>query len=43
VQRDYAVEWRFTSLRLINAGVDYDTLFPAGSEAGQPPACGCSG
>ena len=33
-QRDYAVDWRFISLRLINAGVDYDSHFPAGYEAG---------
>src|ERR1700728_1934171 len=33
-QRDYAVDWRFISLRLINAGVDYATHFPAGYEDG---------
>jgi hypothetical protein len=33
-QRDYAVDWRFISLRLINADVDYDSHFPAGYEAG---------
>jgi hypothetical protein len=33
-QRDYAVDWRFISLRLINAGVDYDSHFPAGYEEG---------
>jgi 2-hydroxychromene-2-carboxylate isomerase len=33
-QRDYAVEWRFISLRLINASVDYGAHFPAGYEAG---------
>ena len=27
-QRSYAVDWRFISLRLINAEVDYDTHFP---------------
>jgi 2-hydroxychromene-2-carboxylate isomerase len=27
-QRHYAVDWRFISLRLVNAGVDYDTQFP---------------
>jgi 2-hydroxychromene-2-carboxylate isomerase len=27
-QRDYIVDWRFISLRLINAGVDYDSHFP---------------
>jgi hypothetical protein len=33
-QRDYAVDWRFISLRLINADVDYDARFPAGYEYG---------
>jgi hypothetical protein len=33
-QRDYAVDWRFISLRMINADVDYDGHFPAGYEAG---------
>jgi hypothetical protein len=33
-QRDYAVEWRFISLRLINADVDYAASFPAGEEEG---------
>jgi len=33
-QRDYVVEWRFISLRLINADVDYGTSFPAGEEDG---------
>ena len=33
-QRDYAVEWRFISLRLVNAHVDYDTHFPPEYEAG---------
>ncbi len=32
--RDYTVEWRFISLRLINADVDYDSHFPADYEAG---------
>jgi hypothetical protein len=27
-QRDYAVDWRFISLRLINSHLDYDTHFP---------------
>lgn len=27
-QRDYTVDWRFISLRLINAHLDYDTHFP---------------
>ena len=31
-QRDYTVDWRFISLRLINADVDYDMHFPAGYE-----------
>jgi hypothetical protein len=33
-QRDYTVDWRFISLRVINADVDCDTHFPAGYEAG---------
>jgi hypothetical protein len=33
-RRDYAVDWRFISLRLINAGIDYDSHFPAGYEEG---------
>ena len=33
-QRDYTVDWRFISLRMINAAVDYDSHFPSGYEAG---------
>src|SRR6202023_510829 len=33
-QRDYAVDWRFISLRMINAAVDYGSHFPPGYEAG---------
>jgi 2-hydroxychromene-2-carboxylate isomerase len=33
-RRDYRVEWRFVSLRLLNARVDYAAQFPAGYEAG---------
>src|SRR4051794_21937401 len=33
-QRDLAVEWRFISLRLLNAHVDYDAQFPPEYEAG---------
>jgi hypothetical protein len=33
-QRDYCVDWRFISLRMINSNVDYDSHFPAGYEAG---------
>ncbi|MFC5931917.1 hypothetical protein D6T64_02090 [Cryobacterium melibiosiphilum] len=33
-QRDYTVDWRFISLRLINARVDYDAQFPPEYEAG---------
>ena len=33
-QRDYAVDWRFISLRMINSHVDYDSHFPAGYEEG---------
>ena len=37
--RDYAVDWRFISLRMINADVDYDRRFPAGYEAGHGRWC----
>lgn len=33
-QRNYTVDWRFISLRLINADVDYDAHFPPEYEAG---------
>ncbi|WP_323959581.1 hypothetical protein GC088_13775 [Arthrobacter sp. JZ12] len=33
-ERDYSVEWRFISLRLLNASIDYDSHFPEGYEAG---------
>ena len=33
-QRDYAVDWRFISLRLLNAYIDYDAHFPPEYEAG---------
>jgi hypothetical protein len=33
-QRDYTVDWRFISLRQLNAAVDYETHFPAGYENG---------
>ena len=33
-RRDYAVDWRFISLRLVNAHVDYDAHFPPEYEAG---------
>ncbi len=33
-QRSYDVEWRFISLRLLNAHVDYDAHFPPEYEAG---------
>ncbi|HEX4225584.1 MAG TPA: hypothetical protein VHZ97_24680 [Pseudonocardiaceae bacterium] len=32
--REYQVDWRFISLRLINADVDYDSHFPPDYEAG---------
>jgi len=32
-QRDYSVDWRFISLRLINSHPDYDSHFPAGYDA----------
>jgi 2-hydroxychromene-2-carboxylate isomerase len=33
-QRAYTVQWRFISLRLLNAAVDYDAHFPPEYEAG---------
>jgi len=33
-QRDYSVDWRFISLRLLNAHIDYDAHFPPEYEAG---------
>jgi 2-hydroxychromene-2-carboxylate isomerase len=33
-QRDYTVDWRFISLRLVNSEVDYDSQFPPEYEAG---------
>ncbi|MFD2092857.1 mycothiol-dependent nitroreductase Rv2466c family protein [Blastococcus deserti] len=33
-QREYAVDWRFISLRLLNAHIDYATHFPPDYEAG---------
>jgi 2-hydroxychromene-2-carboxylate isomerase len=33
-QRDYTVDWRFISLRLVNANVDYDAHFPPEYAAG---------
>ena len=34
-QRDYAVEWRTISLRMLNAHIDYDAHFPPEYEGGQ--------
>ena len=42
-QRDYSVDWRFISLRIINADVDYDAHSPPGYEEGTPRGCGCFG
>jgi hypothetical protein len=33
-QRDYSVDWRFISLRLLNSHVDYDAHFPPDYEQG---------
>jgi hypothetical protein len=33
-QRGYTVDWRFISLRMINAAVDYDSHFRPGYEVG---------
>ena len=38
-QRDYTVDWRFISLRLISAGIAYNSHFPAGYEEGHTSAC----
>jgi 2-hydroxychromene-2-carboxylate isomerase len=37
-QRDYEVDWRFISLRMINAHIDYDAHFPPSTKPGTPPA-----
>ena len=37
-QRDYTVDWRFISLRMINADVDYDSRFPAAGLQDRYPA-----
>ncbi|KAB7741967.1 hypothetical protein GA707_17395 [Nostocoides sp. F2B08] len=34
LEREYAIRWRFISLRLVNATVDYDAHFPPEYEAG---------
>src|SRR4051812_49747139 len=39
-QREYSVDWRFISLRMVNADVDYDAQFPPGTEAGPTPGLG---
>jgi hypothetical protein len=33
-QRDYQVDWRFVSLRILNANIDYATHFPPNYEEG---------
>src|SRR3954467_5978221 len=33
-QREYSVDWRFISLRMVNADVDYEAQFPPEYEAG---------
>ena len=33
-QRDYSVDWRFISLRILNAHIDYASHFPPEYEAG---------
>ncbi|MGH3495481.1 MAG: hypothetical protein ACRDQ1_19940 [Sciscionella sp.] len=33
-QRDYSVDWRFISLRMLNGHIDYDAHFPPEYEAG---------
>ncbi len=41
-QRTYSVDWRFISLRLINAHIDYDTHFPPEYDAQHTADCVCS-
>src|SRR4051812_50156592 len=36
-QRQYAVDWRFISLPLLNAPVHYEAQFPPEDEAGHTP------
>jgi 2-hydroxychromene-2-carboxylate isomerase len=33
-RRDYTVDWRFISLRMINSAIDYNSHFPVGYEEG---------
>ena len=40
-RRDYTVDWRFISLRMINSAIDYDSHFPAGYEEGHTFGLGC--
>ena len=42
-QRDYPVDWRFLSLRLINAQIDYDSHFPPATRKGISPGYACCG
>ena len=42
-QRDYRVDWRFISLRLLNVNIDYARTFRRSTRTGTPPACGCCG
>src|SRR4051812_44918434 len=35
-RREYTVDWRFISLRVVKASVDYDAQFPPDYEAGHP-------
>ena len=42
-QREYSVDWRFISLRLLNANVDYATHFPGTMRTATRRACGCCG
>ena len=42
-QRDYAVDWRFISLRMINASVDCDSHSQPATKPVTPPASSCCG
>ena len=42
-RRDYAVDWRFISLRMINSAIDYDSHFPVGYGAVAPAVAALTG
>ena len=42
-QRGYKVDWRFISLRMINADIDYESHVPPGYEDGHTRGSSCCG